>query len=134
MSQTTPFRIGTRVYATRETGVCSVGEAGLVVEIYALGPTGAGRPGWSVAFEKGGFDGFSPAEVASMLVAEGTAAPTLAGYRFHSSSAIGDHLARPEFVEAFAGFEPYASVLARKDQAALEQACAQAPAAASPRI
>ena len=59
------LKLGQIVVATKETGVCNVGERGVVYEIYGRGkPGGAGA---SIIFEQGLYDGFSPDEQDAML-------------------------------------------------------------------
>ena len=70
------LKLGQIVVATKETGVCNVGERGIVYELYErkwdVSGTGK-RQGWgggigaSVIFEQGLYDGFSPDEQDAML-------------------------------------------------------------------
>ena len=55
------IQVGTLAVAKRDTGVCAAGERAVCYEVYQLD----GRAGYSFIFERGGYDGFSPDEVAS---------------------------------------------------------------------
>lgn len=63
--------VGSTVVAQRATSVC--------YEVYTLD----NRPGYSVLFESGRYDGFSPDEVATMLRVTGRC-DALAGYEFRN--------------------------------------------------
>ena len=54
-----PIQVGTLVTAKRAAGVCAAGERGVCYELYKLD----GRPGYSIIFQRGGYDGFSPQDV-----------------------------------------------------------------------
>jgi hypothetical protein len=58
--------------------VCAAGECGVCYEVYQLG----GRPGYSILFEGGRYDGFSPLAVEMLLDVTGRVCPEVAGYAF----------------------------------------------------
>jgi hypothetical protein len=92
------LRVGSLAVAKRACAVFDLGEPGVCYESYRVG----GRPGWSFVFARGGFDGFSPQDVALCLHLTGEVAPELAGYRFRSVGQLRvDHDAG-RFVAAFA--------------------------------
>jgi hypothetical protein len=74
------IHVGSLVTAKRASGVCEVAERGVCYEAYEL----AGRPGWSVIFESGRYDGFSPADVATFLEVTGAVCQKVADYRFRN--------------------------------------------------
>ena len=63
MTQSPPVDVGTPAVAERATAVCQAGEVGVCYEVYYLG----GRPGYSVPFQGGGYDGSGPSEVEAVL-------------------------------------------------------------------
>lgn len=82
------FPVGARVYALADTAVCSAQEPGVVYDAYEFGAH-AGR---SVIFEKGGYDGFSTAELERFLIPEGSTDPETEKYVFHSAGRLArDH-------------------------------------------
>src|SRR3712207_272702 len=72
------LRVGSLVVAKRASGVCAAGEPGVCYERYRIGE----RPGWSIIFQPGHYDGFSPEEVALFLHLTGRVAPQVQSYRF----------------------------------------------------
>src|SRR5262245_30870199 len=62
-----PLQVGSLVFAKRGSGVCAPGERGVCYEVYQLG----GRPGYSILFQGGRYDGFSPDEVETFLEVTG---------------------------------------------------------------
>lgn len=72
-------QVGSRVVARAMTGVCDVGELGLVHEVY---DRGSDSHGYSIIFEGGRYDGFSPEELATMIVVTDEVEPTMIGYAF----------------------------------------------------
>ena len=72
-------QVGSRVIACARTGVCDVGELGLVYEAYDRGHD---SQGYSIIFEGGRYDGFSPEELATMIVVTDEVEPTMIGYAF----------------------------------------------------
>lgn len=82
------FPVGARVYALADTAVCSAQEPGVVYDAYEFGAH-AGR---SVIFEKGGYDGFSTAELQRFLIPEGSVDPKASAYVFHNAGRLArDH-------------------------------------------
>ena len=71
------LRIGSLVVAKKASEVCDPGERGVVYEAYELGK----QPRWSVIFQGGRHDGFSPCDVDSFLDVSGEVCEELNGYR-----------------------------------------------------
>ena len=120
------YPLGARVFAIRACGVCEAGEAGLVVEAYELG----GRPGRTILFERGEYDGFSPDDLAMITLPLGSVDPKAAAYRFAGVGRLSDDMRRGAF--DFAAFPPYAEWLAAKEGSDLALACAPAGRKAGP--
>jgi hypothetical protein len=72
--------VGTLAIATRQTGVCDVGEVGVCYEVYEL----SRRPGYSFIFEGGRYDGFSPDEVERFLKLPNVHCLKVSGYEFRN--------------------------------------------------
>lgn len=81
LSKSSTLKVGSRVLARVTTAICQAGELGLVYETYAsqLHPQ---QPGVSVIFKRGGFDGFSYREQATMLINTGEFEPSMIDYQF----------------------------------------------------
>jgi hypothetical protein len=92
------LQVGSIVTAKRATAVCGVGERGVCYEVYELG----GRPGWSFIFERGGYDGFSPADVDMILEVTGAACPDVAQYQFKNVWRLCRDFQQGRFAAAFA--------------------------------
>ena len=90
------LRVGSLVVAKKVSGVCDLGEPGVVYAQYKMG----GRPGWSVIFESGRHDGFSPCDVDFFLDVTGEVCEELNGYRFRNSGRLADDFARGVFEPA----------------------------------
>lgn len=91
-------RVGSLAVAKRACALFDLGEPGVCYESYRVGD----RPGWSFLFARGGYDGFSPRDVALCLHLTGEVAPELAGYRFRNVGQLqADHDAG-RFAPAFA--------------------------------
>ena len=82
------LRVGSLVVAKKATGVCDPGERGVVCEAYELGK----RPRWSVIFQSGRHDGFSPCEVDFVLDVSGEVCEELSDYAFENVPRLVDHL------------------------------------------
>ena len=91
------LQVGSLVTATHATAVCDQGERGVVYERYELD----GRPGWSVIFESGRHDGFSPDEVNRFLVNDGQTCDTLTHYVFTNVRALTRDFDTGVFAPAF---------------------------------
>jgi hypothetical protein len=78
--------VGRIVKAKMKTGVCDIGETGVVYEQYDIG----GRPGWSVIFEKGRYDGFSPDEVERFLEVTDLVDAKVSSYQFINVMKLSD--------------------------------------------
>ena len=92
-----PLQVGSLVKAVRRSGVCDPGERGVVCEAYEL----AGRPGWSVIFESGRHDGFSPGDVSFFLEVTGEVCDELAGYEFRNVYQLSRDFAAGVFAPVF---------------------------------
>lgn len=90
--------VGMVAIATRECAVFAFGEAGVCYEAYRIGD----RLGWSFVFERGGFDGFSAADVALCLHLTGEVAPELAGYVFEHVGRLREDWRGGVFAPGFA--------------------------------
>jgi hypothetical protein len=91
------LQIGGLVTAKLTTGVCEKGEKGVCYEVYQIG----NRPGYSVIFERGGYDGFSPGDVALMLQPIGKLLPELANYQFQNVGILQRDFEQGRFAPAF---------------------------------
>ena len=99
MSQEDPLpelRVGSLVVAKKASGVCDRGERGVVYEAYELGE----RPGWSVIFLSGRYDGFSPCDVDFFLDVTGDVCEELSGYTFENVLRLTDDFGRGDFAPA----------------------------------
>lgn len=92
------LQVGSVVVAARRTGVCEPGEVGVCYECYEID----GRPGWSVIFRGGRYDGFSPGKIEAMLLLTGLVCGSLQGYRFENVTRLDRDYAAGLFDEAFA--------------------------------
>lgn len=95
---TSEFGVGTVVIATRDTGICRQGERGVCYEVYARGD---GTNGHSILFERGGYDGFSPDEVALCLTVTDQVIPELQEYEFRNVGQLSSDHRRGVFKAAF---------------------------------
>lgn len=105
--------LGARVYARAESGICSKGSRGLVVEEYWLGE----RPGRTILFENGGYDGFSPDDIGHLVIAEGSIDSKLAHYCFQSVGRLSVEFHSGLF--DFTGFEPFAQRISNQEKSAI---------------
>ena len=96
-------RVGSLVVAKKASGVCDPGERGVV---YELGK----RPGWSVIFQSGRHDGFSPCDVDFFLDVTGEVCEELSDYTFENVLRLVDDFGRGTFAPAL-GPEGYRSFL-----------------------
>jgi hypothetical protein len=76
--------VATIAIANKRTGVCEPGEIGVCYGVYSL----SGRPGYSFIFESGRDDGFSPDEVAQMLLVTDHVCARVADYRLSTVGAL----------------------------------------------
>ena len=95
------FPVGALIQAERGSGVNRAGEIGVVYEQYEIGPVA----GVSVLFERGGFDGFSHAdiEVFGVMPLTSPSDPhrTAARYRFRSAAILASDYSSGRFSECF---------------------------------
>jgi hypothetical protein len=98
MTSIPPLQIGSLVIAKHTTAVCAPGERGVCYETYTLGD----RPGGSILFERGGYDGFSPPDVAALLEITGQVCPEVADYEFKNVGRLADDFRRGRFAPAWA--------------------------------
>jgi hypothetical protein len=104
MTQThPPIRVGSLVVAKRASGVCAAGERGVCYELYQLG----GRPGYGILFQRGGYDGFSPDDVALFLDVTGRVCPAVADYRFTNVTKLAQDFRDGRFAAAFPALKTY---------------------------
>jgi hypothetical protein len=104
MTQThPPHQVGTQVVAKNATRVCAAGERGVCYELYQLG----GRPGYGILFQGGGYDGFSPDDVALFLDVTGRVCPEVAGYRFTNVARLQRDFQEGRFAAAFPPMKTY---------------------------
>ena len=90
------LRVGSLVVAKKASGVCDPGERGVIYEAYELGK----RPGWSVIYQNGRHDGFSPCDVDFFLDVSGDVCEELSGYTFENVPPPVDHFSRGDFAPA----------------------------------
>lgn len=91
------LRVGSLVVAKKIGGVCDRGERGVVYETYELGQ----RPGWSIIFQRGRHDGFSPCEVDCFLDVIDEVCEELSGYTFENVPRLVDDFGRGAFASAW---------------------------------
>lgn len=89
--------VGSLVTARATTGVCDVGEPGIVIDR----STASDRPSWMVLFASGRYDGFNPCEIHRLLQTEDRACPALATYRFRNVVALDRDIRNGVFRPAF---------------------------------
>jgi hypothetical protein len=105
MTQThPPIEIGSLVVAKRASGVCAAGERGVCYDLYQLD----GRPGYGIIFQRGGYDGFSPDDVATFLGVSGRGCPAVANYRFTNVTRLAQDFRDGRFAGAFPPLKTYA--------------------------
>ena len=90
------LRVGSLVVAKKLSGVCDPGERGVVYEAYELGR----RPGWSVIFQSGRHDGFSPCDIDFFLDVTGEVSEELTGYAFENVTRLAADFGRGHFAPA----------------------------------
>ena len=100
--------VGSLVTAKKASGVSDPGERAVVYETYELGK----RPGWSVIFQSGRRDGFSPCDTDFFLDASGDFCEKLSGYTFENVIRLVDHFGRGDFAPAL-GSQGHRSILER---------------------
>ena len=88
--------VGTLAVATRGTGVCRTGEVGVCYDVYEIGD----RPGYSFLFQDGGYDGFSPDDVARFLEVQPARDAHAAGYAFRNVERLRRDYERGHFQSA----------------------------------
>ena len=82
--------------AKKTSGVCDRGERGVVYETYEMGE----RPGWSVIFQSGRHDGFSPCDMDFFLDVTDEVCEELTGYKFENVLRLVDDFGRGAFAPA----------------------------------
>ena len=90
------LQVGSLVMAKKASGVCDRGERGVVYEAYELGA----RPGWSVIFQSGRHDGFSPCDVDFFLDLTGEVCKELTSYTFENVTRLAADFGRGHFAPA----------------------------------
>ena len=89
--------VGSLVVAKRNTAICDEGEVGVCYELYGTPK----QPGYSFIFESGGYEGFSPEEVDTILDVTGVVLPSVASYEFENVGRLKRDFRRGRFSEAF---------------------------------
>jgi hypothetical protein len=112
-----PIQVGTLVLAKRASAVCAAGERGVCYEVYKLG----GRPGYSIIFQAGGYDGFSPDDVEIFLDVTGRVCPAVADYRFSNVNRLASDFEEGPFAAAFPPMKTYTGYRLPGDQGAAAQ-------------
>jgi hypothetical protein len=120
------YPLGARVFALRGCGLWSVGEAGLVVEQYELGA----RPGRTILFKNGGYDGFSAQDLELFVAPEGSIDSQAARYVFHSVGKLSADLERGLF--DFKAFPSFGEWLSAKEKIDLTSDCSLASNTSKP--
>ena len=91
-----PISVGTLAVATRDTAVCRAGEVGVCYDVYEIGD----RPGYSFLFQDGGYDGFSPGDVARFLEVQPARDETASAYTFRNVECLRRDYERGHFQSA----------------------------------
>jgi hypothetical protein len=91
------IRVGSLAVAKRDSAICTVGELGVCYEVYTL----ENRAGYSFIFEKGGYDGFSPDDVALFLEVTDVVFQSIANYGFENVTQLERDYGNGRFSEAF---------------------------------
>lgn len=102
-------RFGSPVVAKKTSGVCDRGERGVVYEAYELGKP----PGWSVIFQNGRHDGFSPSNVDFFLDVIEEVCEDLTSYKFENVLRLVDDFGRGAFAPPALGPEGHHTTLER---------------------
>jgi hypothetical protein len=98
-----PIQVGSLVVARRASGVCAAGERGVCYEVYQLD----GRPGYGILFQRGRYDGFSPADVETFLDVTGRVCLEVASYRFTNVTQLARDFEQGRFAAAFPPLKIY---------------------------
>ena len=91
-----------------QAGSATQASGGVVYEQYELGD----RPGWSVIFQSGRHDGFSPCDVDFFLDVPGEVCEKLTGYAFENVWRLAQDFGRGAFAPAL-GMEGHQSIFER---------------------
>jgi hypothetical protein len=91
------LRVGSLVMAKKTTGVCDVGEVGVVYEEHRL----YDRAGWGIIFESGRHNGLNACEVEWFLTVTGETCEWLQGYAFENVRRLVEDFDRGLFAPAF---------------------------------
>ena len=108
------FPVGARVYAKRSSGVCSKGEAGLVIEDYSIG----GEGGRTIIFESGNYDGFSEKDLMLFVLAEGSIDRGCSSYIYTNAMRLSQDYQKGLF--DFSYFQPFNAFMAKKEKEVLD--------------
>jgi hypothetical protein len=112
MTKHPSIKVGSQVIAKRASGVNAAGERGVCYEVYQLG----GRPGYSIIFERGGYDGFSPDDVGMFLHVTGQLCPDVADYHFSNVTRLKRDFDEGRFAVAFPTLKTYTGYRLPGDQ------------------
>jgi hypothetical protein len=77
---TPDIQVGTLAIAKKDSAICSVGGMRVCYDLYIIGDP----PGYSFIFERGGYDGFSPEDIALFLEVTDVVFPSIANYTFEN--------------------------------------------------
>jgi len=130
------LQVGSLVIARRNSGVCAAGERGVCYEVYTLD----GRPGYSILFQTGRYDGLSSDDVAKFLDVTGQVCPGVADYRFTNVTQLARDFAAGRFAAAFPPRKTYTGYRLPGDQGSAAAALVtvhqegQAPRRLDPRF
>ena len=91
------LRVGSLVVAKKATGVCDLGDVGVVYEEHRLHDV----VGWEIIFEGGRHDGFNACEVDWFLTVSGEVCEQLQGYVFENVRRLVEDFNRGMFAPAF---------------------------------
>ena len=106
------IKVGSLVIAKRASGVNAAGARGVCYEVYQLG----GRHGYSIIFERGRYDGFSPEEANTFLHITGQHCPDVADYHFSNVTRLKRDFDEGHFAAAFPPLRTYTGYRLPGDQ------------------
>jgi hypothetical protein len=118
MTKHPSIKVGSQVIAKRASGVNAAGERGVCYEVYQLD----GRPGYSIIFERGGYDGFSPQDVEIFLHVTGQHCPAVADYHFNNVTRLKRDFDEGRFAAAFPPLKTYTGYRLPGDQGTADKA------------
>ncbi len=96
------LQVGDIVVVGRRTGINAANARAIVVEHYRLKEAGAERDGWTLLFDNGAADGFSPSDCELLEVQTVGHEAAFASYRFLSMSRLDADFRRGIFARVWA--------------------------------